>query len=50
MNKVILIGLTLFAGVNFSRAQETKPSKTFIDYFLPTPIIGMLSNTAHFEK
>ena len=32
--------LAFLAGSNFSRGQETK---SFIDYFLPTPIVGSLS-------
>ncbi len=33
-------------GANTSKAQDTKPSKTFIDYFLPIPINGALSKEA----
>lgn len=34
------------AGVAFTQAQDAKPAKTFIDYFLPTPIRGALSTNA----
>ena len=37
------IALAVFAAVDFSHAQEAKPARTFIDYFLPTPIVGSLT-------
>jgi hypothetical protein len=36
------IALAVFAAVDFSQAQEARP-KTFVDYFLPTPIVGSLT-------
>jgi hypothetical protein len=44
MKKTILIAL--IAGVQCSSARDTKPTKTFIDYFLPTPSLGILSRDA----
>ena len=41
--KPTLAALALLAGASFARAQETKTNKTFIDYFLPTPIVGSLT-------
>jgi len=41
--KNLLIALALIASVHCGFAQQTKPTKTFIDYFLPTPIVGTLS-------
>ncbi|MGO8766553.1 MAG: glycoside hydrolase family protein [Limisphaerales bacterium] len=38
-----LTALAVLATVQFSGAQETKTNKTFIDYFLPTPIVGSLT-------
>jgi len=43
MKKNLLISLALIAGVHCGFAQQTQPTKTFIDYFLPTPIVGTLS-------
>jgi len=43
MKKIIALGFTLLACVHSSHAQGTQPAKTFIDYFLPTPIVGTLS-------
>ena len=42
-SSAILIFCAVLAGSSLSDAQETNPSKTFIDYFLPTPVIGSLS-------
>ncbi len=44
--RIALVGSALlFSSVSF--AQETRPAaKTFIDYFLPTPIVGSLSKDA----
>src|SRR5438067_12112911 len=33
----------LAGGVHNSHGQETKPAKTFINYFLPMPVVGALS-------
>ena len=41
--KVALTGLACLALVGESFGQETKNAKTFIDYFLPTPLVGALS-------
>ncbi|MGA2853188.1 MAG: glycoside hydrolase family protein [Verrucomicrobiota bacterium] len=41
--KPMLTALAVLAGASFGIAQETKTNKTFIDYFLPTPIVGSLS-------
>ncbi len=41
--KVALTGLACLALVSASFGQETKNTKTFIDYFLPTPITDSLS-------
>ena len=41
--KPTLTALAVLVGANFGVAQETKTSKTFIDYFLPTPIVGSLT-------
>ena len=38
-----ITALAVLASVQSSDAQETKTTKTFIDYFLPTPIIGSLT-------
>lgn len=38
-----LIALSLLASAPLNYAQETMKTKTFIDYFLPTPIVGQLS-------
>jgi len=40
-----LVGLAFAASAFTSFGQEQKPAKTFIDYFLPTPIVGSLSTT-----
>jgi hypothetical protein len=39
----VLPAFVVLAGVSFSQAQDKKPAKTFIDYFLPMPINGTLS-------
>jgi hypothetical protein len=41
--KPAFTALALLAGAHFGVAQETKTSRTFIDYFLPTPIVGSLT-------
>ena len=41
--KIIVAVLTVLAGAGLGGAQETKTNKTFIDYFLPTPIVGSLT-------
>jgi len=41
--KPALIALALLAGANFGRGQQARTSKTFVDYFLPTPIVGALT-------
>jgi hypothetical protein len=33
----------LLAAANFGAAEEAKTNKTFIDYFLPTPVVGALT-------
>ena len=38
-----LTALALFAAANFGAAQQARTNKTFIDYFLPTPIVGSLT-------
>jgi hypothetical protein len=43
MKKTLPIALALIAGIHCGFAQGTQPTKTFIDYFLPTPIVGSLS-------
>ncbi|HEY8902229.1 MAG TPA: hypothetical protein VIM48_00895, partial [Chthoniobacterales bacterium] len=43
MKKILPIALALVAGAHCGLAQQTNPPKTFIDYFMPTPIIGGLS-------
>lgn len=43
--KPTLTALVLLAGASFAGAQEAKTSKTFIDYFLPTPIVGSLTTS-----
>ena len=39
----MLTALAVLAGASFAGAQETKTNKTFIDYFMPTPIVGVLA-------
>ena len=41
--KTLLTALAVLAGASFGGAQEIKTNKTFIDYFLPTPIVGSLT-------
>src|ERR1051325_363169 len=41
--KPTLTALAVLAIASFGVAQETKTNKTFIDYFLPTPIVGSLT-------
>ena len=41
--KMMFTALTVLAGTGFGGAQETKTNKTFVDYFLPTPIVGSLT-------
>jgi hypothetical protein len=41
--KPMLTALAVLAGANFGVAQEVKTNKTFIEYFLPTPIVGSLT-------
>jgi hypothetical protein len=41
--KSALTALAVLAGASIAGAQETKMGKTFIDYFLPTPIVGSLT-------
>ncbi len=41
--KPVLTALAVLAGARFGGAQEAKTNKTFIDYFLPTPIISSLT-------
>jgi hypothetical protein len=41
--KPVLTALAVIAGASFGAAQETKTNKAFIDYFLPTPIVGSLT-------
>lgn len=41
--KPTLAALALLASADFGAAQEAKTNKTFIDYFLPTPIVGSLT-------
>jgi len=41
--KPAFTALALLAGAHFGVAQETKTSRTFIDYFLPTPTVGSLT-------
>jgi hypothetical protein len=45
---VILSTLVVLTGAHYGLCQEPKPGprKTFIDYFLPMPIQGSLSNDA----
>ncbi len=43
---LVLAASALLVGVPGSRAQDAKPAKTFIDYFLPTPIVNSLSKDA----
>lgn len=38
-----LIVLAALAGVNFGHALDARPARTFIDYFMPTPIVGSLT-------
>jgi hypothetical protein len=41
--KTLLTALAVLAAAGFAGAQETKTNKTFIDYFLPTPIVSSLT-------
>ena len=41
--RVALVGLACAALDRACFGQEQKPAKTFIDYFLPTPIVDSLS-------
>lgn len=43
MNKILLIAFAVITGARCGYAQDAKSTKTFIDYFLPTPIVGKLS-------
>jgi hypothetical protein len=44
MKKVLAIAFVLHVCGQFTNAQqEPLPARTFIDYFLPTPMVGMLS-------
>jgi hypothetical protein len=48
MNKIVIAALTVIAGVQCASAQLSQQTpqqpKSFIDYFLPTPITGSLSS------
>ena len=39
----VFTAFTVLAGPGLTSAQESNPTRTFIDYFLPTPIVGSLS-------
>ena len=39
----VFTAFTVLAGPGLSAAQESNPARTFIDYFLPTPIVGSVS-------
>jgi hypothetical protein len=41
--RLLLTSLAVLAGANIGVAQEAKTNKTFIEYFLPTPIVGSLT-------
>ena len=45
MQKVIAIGIAFarLVGTQFSDAQQTQRARAFIDYFMPTSMIGVLS-------
>lgn len=43
MKKNLPIALAMIAGIHCGLAQEAQPTKTFIDYFLPAPMVGTLS-------
>ena len=42
-SSAIWILSAVLAGSSLTEAQESNPTRTFIDYFLPTPIVGSLS-------
>jgi hypothetical protein len=43
LEKNLPIALALIASVHCGFAQQSKPTKTFVDYFSPTPIVDTLS-------